>query len=179
MTIGYYLPLEKGVAFLLNKLESPPPKDALCQIWLKLAQCFWRRRFLNIFIIILLFRHYLPLEKEVVLYLNKSEFPPPKDALCQVWLNLAQWFWSRRLKCEKFTYRRLRCAKKCTYMYLWLGSLSLLLALSFHRNVFPPKSVYNLMLISDFFVMGYFLKNYSSWCILLLFQLDLKPFGRL
>ena len=37
-------PLEKGVAFHLNKLESPPPKGALCQVWLKWAQWFLRRR---------------------------------------------------------------------------------------------------------------------------------------
>ena len=43
----YYLPLEKGGTHHLNKLESPSPKDALCQVWLKLAQWFWRRRFLN------------------------------------------------------------------------------------------------------------------------------------
>jgi hypothetical protein len=30
----------------LNKLESPPHKDDLCQVWLKLAHWFWRR-FLN------------------------------------------------------------------------------------------------------------------------------------
>ena len=30
-----YLPLEKGGALHLNKLESPSPKDALCQVWLK------------------------------------------------------------------------------------------------------------------------------------------------
>ena len=28
----------------LNKLESSSPKDALCQVWLKLAQWFWRKR---------------------------------------------------------------------------------------------------------------------------------------
>ena len=39
----YYLPLEKGVALRLNKLESPSRKDALCQVWLKLAQWFLRR----------------------------------------------------------------------------------------------------------------------------------------
>jgi hypothetical protein len=39
----YYLPLEKGVPLHLNKLDSPPPKDDFCQIWLKLAQWFWRR----------------------------------------------------------------------------------------------------------------------------------------
>ena len=35
----------KGVRpFYFNKLESPLLKNALCQVWLKLAQCFWRRR---------------------------------------------------------------------------------------------------------------------------------------
>ena len=42
-----YLPLEKGWALHLNKPKSPSPKDALCQVELKLAQWFWRRRFLN------------------------------------------------------------------------------------------------------------------------------------
>ena len=49
------------------------------------------------------FRKYLPLEKGGALYLNKLESLPPKNALCQVWLKLAQWFWRGRLKCEKFT----------------------------------------------------------------------------
>ena len=40
----YYLPLEKDGALHLDKLESPSPKDALWQIWLKLAQWFLRRR---------------------------------------------------------------------------------------------------------------------------------------
>ena len=35
-----YLPLEKGVALHLIKHESLLPVDALCQICLKLAQCF-------------------------------------------------------------------------------------------------------------------------------------------
>jgi hypothetical protein len=35
--------LEKGNPFHLNNLESPPPKDDLSQVWLKLAQGFWRR----------------------------------------------------------------------------------------------------------------------------------------
>ena len=35
--IRNYLPLEKGGALHLNKLKSPTPKDALCQVWLKLA----------------------------------------------------------------------------------------------------------------------------------------------
>ena len=42
-----YFPLEKGRALHLNKLESPSPKDALCQVWMKLAQWFSRRSFFN------------------------------------------------------------------------------------------------------------------------------------
>ena len=40
-----------------------------------------------------LFHNYLPLEKGGALHLNKPQSPSPKDALCQVWLKLAQWFW--------------------------------------------------------------------------------------
>ena len=43
-----YLPFEKGGTILLNKLESPSPKDLFCQVWLKLAQWFWRRGFFNV-----------------------------------------------------------------------------------------------------------------------------------
>ena len=54
-TYDYILTLIKGrkKTFLLlwefsvlhlKKLESPSPKDALCQVWLKLAQWFWRRK---------------------------------------------------------------------------------------------------------------------------------------
>ena len=93
--ISYYLPLEKGGALYLNKFESPSSKDALCQVWLKLAQWFWRRRFLNFINVFSLFRNYLTLEKSGALHLNKLESPLPKDALCQVWLKLTlvlEWF---------------------------------------------------------------------------------------
>ena len=91
-----YLPLEKGWAFLLNKLESLSPRDTLCQVWLKLAQLFWRRRFLKVVNLFLLFPNYLPFGKGVALHLNKLESPSPRDTLCQVLLKLAQWFWRRR-----------------------------------------------------------------------------------
>jgi hypothetical protein len=51
---------------------------------LKLAFWFWRRRFLKIFSVFLLFCDYLPLEKGNPLHLNNLESPPPKDDLCQV-----------------------------------------------------------------------------------------------
>ena len=38
----YHLPLKKGGALQLNKLESPSSEDALCQVWLELVQWFWR-----------------------------------------------------------------------------------------------------------------------------------------
>ena len=56
--------------------------------------------FVNVFS---LFRNYLPFAKGGALHLNRFESPSPKDTLCQVWLKLVQWFWSRRWKCEKFT----------------------------------------------------------------------------
>ena len=33
-----------GGVLRLNKLESPSPKDSLCQAWLKLSLCHWSRR---------------------------------------------------------------------------------------------------------------------------------------
>jgi hypothetical protein len=68
----------------LNKLEFPSSKDNVYQVWLHLACWFWRRRFLTIFNVFLLFRYYLPLEKSYPLPLNKFESPSPKDDLCQV-----------------------------------------------------------------------------------------------
>ena len=47
----------------LNRHEFPSPKEALCQIKLKLAQWFWRG-FLNFVSAFSLFRYNLPLEKE-------------------------------------------------------------------------------------------------------------------
>ena len=57
----YDLPLEKIGDLYLNKLESPSLKVALCQVWLKLAQWFLRRRFLNF--VFSLFRNYQKLTR--------------------------------------------------------------------------------------------------------------------
>jgi hypothetical protein len=76
-------PWREAIPLFLNKLESPSPKDDLCQVWLKLAQWFWRR-FLNDSTPILHFCDYLPFEEDLALCLNKLEFPSPKDDLHQV-----------------------------------------------------------------------------------------------
>ena len=80
-----------------------------------------KKGFFNFVNVFSLFRNHLPLEKGVVLHLNKPEFPvlailekkifkfcqfslkktnlnplQPKDALCQVWLKLAEQFQRRR-----------------------------------------------------------------------------------
>ena len=62
----------------------PSPKDALCQIWLKLAQWFWRRFFFYFVNVFSLSRNYLPLEKGWTLHLNKLESSSQKDALCLI-----------------------------------------------------------------------------------------------
>ena len=49
--------------------------------------------FINVFS---LFPYHLHFEKSVAFHLINLEFPSPKGALCQVWLNLDQWFWRRR-----------------------------------------------------------------------------------
>jgi hypothetical protein len=93
-------PLGEGQSPSFKQTWIPSTKDDLCPVWLKLAQWFWRRRFLNDLIPFLHFWDYLALEEDLALYLNKLEFPSPKDNVYQVWLNLACWFWRRRfLKC--------------------------------------------------------------------------------
>ena len=62
----------------LNKRASPSPKGALCQVWLKLAQCFWERRFLNILNVSSLFHSYLHVEMGVTLHLSNLNPLHPK-----------------------------------------------------------------------------------------------------
>ena len=69
-----YLPLGNGGTLYLNKLESPSPEDALCQVWLKFGQWFWRRRVFNFVNVFSLFCNYLALKKGGARHLNKIEF---------------------------------------------------------------------------------------------------------
>ena len=71
-----------------------------------------------------LFRNYLPFEKDVALHMVKLESPSPKDALCQLWWKLVQWFWRWKWKCEKLRQQRRRwttdkahLSQRMRYMY--------------------------------------------------------------
>ena len=93
---NYFL-LEKGVTFYLNKIYSPFHTNALCQVWLKLVPWFWRRIFFNYVNIFLLFPNYLSLEMGIAIHLNRCKSLSLNDALCQIYLKLAPWFWRKRL----------------------------------------------------------------------------------
>ena len=64
---------EKKTNYLFLRIEwtlfvkpwVPFHKGIICQLWLKLAQWFWRRRFLKLVNVFSLFRNYPPLEKGV------------------------------------------------------------------------------------------------------------------
>ena len=75
-----FLPLEKGVALHLKKIESPSSKDAFIQVWLKLVPWCWRR-FLNFINVFTLFHDYLSLEKGMDLHLKRLELRSPMVAL--------------------------------------------------------------------------------------------------
>ena len=94
----YYLPLKKDdrEALHLNQLESASPVDALCQVWLKLVPWFQRRIFKNfINVVFAIFVIYLPSKKGAALHLNQLDSASPQDALFQVWLKLAPYFWRK------------------------------------------------------------------------------------
>ena len=57
----YILPLEKGVVFHFNKLESSSAKKALCQV--EISPVVLEKIFSNLVIVFSLFYYYLPLEK--------------------------------------------------------------------------------------------------------------------
>ena len=72
----------------MNKYYSTSPKDALCKVWLKLIEWFWRRRILNVdfFLIFPLFHYYLPLESD-----EETSFPFTQE--CFVNYAIFEWNW--------------------------------------------------------------------------------------
>ena len=74
----FYLPLEKDVALYLNRHEFPLFKDALHQVWSKMALWVWRRKFENFVKVCLLFCYYLSFENVKALHFFKIGSPLPK-----------------------------------------------------------------------------------------------------
>ena len=107
---------------------------ALYYVWLKLAKWFWRRRYLNLIYILSLFFFYLLLEKDMVLHLDKLEFPSHKNSLYQVWVKMAKWFWRRRRKCEKFTTKTTTPTMDNEQIVIRKAKLSLSLRLRWAEN---------------------------------------------
>ena len=93
---NHYLLFEDWFIDYLSKLEFPLHKGTSHQVWSKLVQWFCRKWVLNFLNVFSLFHYNLPLEKGMPLHLNKYESYSSKDALCQVWLKLSQWFWGRK-----------------------------------------------------------------------------------
>ena len=75
MHFHYFAIIFPCVALHSNKYEFPSPKDGMCQFWLKLAEWFRRRESLNFVNVFLLFHFYLPLERDIALYLKNRGSP--------------------------------------------------------------------------------------------------------
>ena len=116
MYLRYFVltsPWKRAGPFIWTNLNFFHPR-MLC------AKFGWNRHsgsgeedYLNFVNVFLLFPNYLHLEKDGALHLNKLESHSPKNALCQVWLKLAQRFW-RRWTCEKFTDRKQQQQQRST-----------------------------------------------------------------
>ena len=66
MYFHYFLiisPWKRAGPFFWTNLNPLYSRMFCAKVWLKLAQWFWRRRFLNFVNVFSLFRYYLPLEK--------------------------------------------------------------------------------------------------------------------
>ena len=104
--ISLLSPLGKGWRPSFEQTEIPFTKRWFVLSLVEIGPVVLEKKIFKIYQCI--FHNYHLLEKRVALHLNKLESPSPKDALFQVWLKLAQWFWIRRWKCEKFTDRQTR-----------------------------------------------------------------------
>ena len=79
---------------LICKTMSPLHLRMFCVKFVEIGSVVLEMKiFIDVF---LLFRNCVSFERGVALHLEKSESSSPKDALCQVWLTFAQWFFRRR-----------------------------------------------------------------------------------
>ena len=83
-------PSKRAGPFLWTNLNSLHPRMFCANFGWYWLNGSGEEDFLNFFKVFSLFRNYLPLKKSGALPLKKLESISPKDALCQVWLKLAQ-----------------------------------------------------------------------------------------
>ena len=96
----FFLPLKKERALHLNPLYPRMLCAKLSWNWLSGSGKEDFIYFVNVFFAI----RKLSLKRAGPFIWKKTpEIPLPKDALCQDWLKLVQWFWRRRWKCKKLT----------------------------------------------------------------------------
>ena len=96
----YYPPLEEDVTLQFTIFEPPFSKDALCQVWLKLAKWFMSRSFLKVLNVFSLCGYYLPFEKCMAFKLNKFESPLPKNASVMFGWNWLSGSWEDLKNCQ-------------------------------------------------------------------------------
>ena len=87
-------PWKRMVPFIW--IWTPSPKNAFAMFGFRIGSVVLEKKIFKFRQCIFSIKNYLPLEKGGALHLDKLESPSPKDALCQVLLKLAQWFWGRR-----------------------------------------------------------------------------------
>ena len=101
----YHLPLEKEQGPLSDQTRISFTQGCFVLSLVEIGSVVLEKIFKfcrYIFILSLL----SPLIKERGPSFDRTDSPSSKNALCQFWLKLAQWFRRRRQKCEKFTTTR-------------------------------------------------------------------------
>ena len=102
-TILLLSPLRERRGPSFEQAWFPSIQGVLCYVWFKLARWFCIKIFLKYFQCNFTFSLLSFLGKGRGPSFEQTWIPLPKDALCYVWLNLAQWFWRRNWKCKKIS----------------------------------------------------------------------------
>ena len=90
-------PLARAWSFVWTNLISLHPMMFCAKSGWNWPSGSGEEYFLKVVNLFLLFSNYPSFRKGVALHLNKLEIPSPRNTMCQVWLKMSQWFWTRRL----------------------------------------------------------------------------------
>ena len=98
-----FSPLGKACCSSFEKLESPSPRNGLCQVWLKMTQWFWRR-ILNFILYIFYLLIISPWKTVFTLHLNTLELQTDDRRLEK--LRWAKHFYSTIFLDEKYDVKK-------------------------------------------------------------------------